>query len=123
MKITKISQVASPTPSPVPQPVQSTPSAGEVLTDAIDPQIKTVFMQAIQGTGLNKQKVLPFLEQLFMAFGDLPISKVTGVIKALNVEETPQAQPLSQAVPQAAPQAAPQAVPQVAPQPQVQPTA
>jgi len=89
MKINKIAQ-APVAQQPQQQPVQ--PQVGEQFHSALDPKMRTIFMQALQGTGLSKQKVLPFLEQLFTSMGDVPLSKVTGVIKALQSEEEVQAQ-------------------------------
>ena len=67
------------------QPQDAQPyEAGEQFQGAMDPRIKKVFMQSLMGTGLSKQKVLPFLEQLFTGLGDIPISKVTGLLKALQ---------------------------------------
>jgi hypothetical protein len=76
MKITKIAQAQS-------QPQAQAPQAGQQLQEAMDPKVKTVFMKALQGTGLSKQKVMLFLEQLFGGLGDLPLSKITNLLKAL----------------------------------------
>ena len=94
MKIKKIA-FAPVQPKQQAQPVQPAigqPATGQALTEALNPQMRTLFNKALQGTGLSKQKVLPFLEQLFTALGDVPLSKITGVIKALNAEETQTAQ-------------------------------
>jgi len=72
--------------------------AGDQFNQALDPRLKTVFVKSLQGTGLSKQKVLPFLEQLFTGLGDVPLSKVTGLLKSLSAEdENPQ--PAQQARP------------------------
>ena len=86
----KIKKIAQPVPqqgqaeqaqSPDQQGQQQT---GEQFQQAMDPKLRTVFMKSLQGTGLSKQKVLPFLEQLFTGLGDIPLSKVTGLLKALQ---------------------------------------
>ena len=65
-------------------PVAGAPAAvGEQLQGAMDTKVKTVFMKALQGTGLSKQKVMPFLEQLIQGLSDVPLSKVTSLMKAL----------------------------------------
>ena len=83
---------------PAQQAQQAQPVAGQALTNALDPKMRTLFNQTLIGTGLSKQKVLPFLEQLFTALGDVPISKITNVIKILTAEETQQVQPIAQPV-------------------------
>ena len=91
-------KIAQPVP-PVQQEQQAQPSpqSGEQFNQALDPRLKTVFVKALQGSGLSKQKVLPFLEQLFQGLGDVPLSKVTGLLKALS--DTEPAQPAQPAQP------------------------
>ena len=84
MKITKIAQIQP----QVAQPQQQ----GQALQGALNPNMKALILQALQGTGLSQQKVIPFLEQLFEAMGDVPISQVTGLLKALSQEQAQQAQ-------------------------------
>jgi len=78
MKIIKIAQV------PVPQ------QTGQAITEALDPRMATMLRQSLVGSGLTKQKVLPFLEQLFTALGDVQISKVKQLISALQEEPVQQ---------------------------------
>ena len=104
MKITKIAQMA-----PVAQnPAVQAPVAGDAFQEALDPRMKMLFVKALQGTGLSKKKVLPFLEQLFTAMGDIPLSKVTGLLKSLTAEDESGQPPVQQPIPQASvPQGAP----------------
>jgi hypothetical protein len=85
MKIRKISQAQQ---MPIPDQQGAQPIApqqqGQQIQQVMDPRIRKVFMQSLVGTGLSKQKVLPFLEQLFTGLGDVPLSKVTGLLKALQ---------------------------------------
>ena len=73
MKIKKIAQAqqAQQAQQVAPSPAPAAPAAGQQINQALDPQMKTLFNKALQGTGLSKQKVLPFLEQLFTAMGDV----------------------------------------------------
>jgi hypothetical protein len=63
---------------------------GQNVMGALDPKMKQVFIQALSASSLTKQQVLPFLEALFSGLGDIPISKVNAVIRALAVEEEAQ---------------------------------
>ena len=79
MKITKIAQVQQ---------------GGAVFQNALDPRMSTILRQALASSGLSKQKVLPFLEQLFSALGDVQISKVKQLIESL--QEQPEQAPVQQ---------------------------
>jgi hypothetical protein len=50
----------------------------------LNPQIKKAITQALASSGLNRQKALPFLEQLLTALGDVPLSKVKETITSLT---------------------------------------
>ena len=89
-KIEKIAQFGTPPakqakpakPGQVPQQTQTQQNTS--FMQELNPQIKKAITQALTSSGLNKQKALPFLEQLLTSLGDVPLSKVKETISSLT---------------------------------------
>lgn len=77
------------------QPVKSITQAPSTLTQPIQqslsgtPQIKQKIKNAISSSGLSKSKIMPFLQNLFMTLGDVPLSQIQKLINSLEEEQLP----------------------------------
>jgi len=74
------------------------------LMGSLNPQMQKALRQALVGSGLTKSKLIPFLENLFSAFGDMPISRIKGMLDTLVEEGEGEVQPAQTNQPVAAAQ-------------------
>ena len=96
MKITKISQWGKPVPQPqvgTTKGTQQKPQQASQETQdfskalSLNPKVAKDIKQALVGSGLSKQKIMPFLDQLFTALGDVPLSQIKNLINSLVEEQ------------------------------------
>ena len=89
MKIYKIAQptVTTDQISDTTQTQQINQNEGQEFLGTLTPKMKTMLMNAFRGTGLSKQKTLPFLDKLFTDFGDLPLSRVKNMMSELKEDQ------------------------------------
>jgi len=92
MKITKIAQWGKPV-SKAPADTQQTPQTPETPAQVtqdfskavnLSPKIANDVKQILARSGMSKQKLMPILDQLFTALGDVPLSQIKNLINSLT---------------------------------------
>jgi hypothetical protein len=85
IKIIKVAQWGKPIPKNSPIGTQNTSPEQELTqTLSLTPQISKILKQVLNQSGLNKQKILPFLQNLFAALGNVPLSQIQKLVNDLG---------------------------------------
>ena len=73
--------------TPVPAPsLMDAGKPGEALLDAMPSKIALMLRTELIGSGISKQKALPFIQNLLGGFDSVPISQVKNLIEEMGEE-------------------------------------